>query len=81
MGTVWSLLKSMWEAWKQVARKIANFQARVLLLIFYGLILAPFALAVKWASDPLAIKPGGSRGWRERPDLPSSALERARRQF
>ena len=62
MGDARLLLKSVWGAWKRVARKIGNFQARVLLSVFYSLILAPFALAVRWGGDPLAIKPGSPRG-------------------
>jgi len=81
MSTVMSALKSLWEAWKRVARKIGNFQARVLLFVFYSLILAPFALAVRWGSDPLALKPGSPRGWRDRPETRVPALQQARSQF
>ena len=76
-----SFLKSLWEAWKRVARKIGNFQARVLLFVFYSLILAPFALAVRWGSDPLTLKPGSPRGWRARPEPQGPARQQARSQF
>jgi hypothetical protein len=75
-----STLKSLWEAWTRVARKIGSFQARVLLSVFYSLILAPFALAVRWGSDPLAIKPGSPRGWRGRPEPRVPPLQQARSQ-
>ena len=56
-------------------------QARVLLSVFYFVLVWPFALAVKWVSDPLAIKPGAQCGWRPKAGGAGEALERARRQF
>jgi hypothetical protein len=64
-----------------VGRRIGDFQARLLLTVFYFVIVAPFALAVRWASDPLALKPETPRGWHPRPAPAGPALERARRQF
>jgi len=50
------MLKRAWQAWKALAKKIGNFQARVLLTIFYGILVFPFGLAVRLFSDPLRIK-------------------------
>ena len=41
------LLKKIWEGWKKIAHKIGNFQARIILLVFYFIILAPFSLIIK----------------------------------
>ena len=60
-----STLRSAWAWWKRVARRIGDFQARVLLTVFYFVILGPFALVIR-RSDPLAIRPRAPRGWRER---------------
>jgi hypothetical protein len=49
------MLKRLWQAWKELAHKIGNFQARVLLTIFYG-ILFPFGVATRWFNDSLRIK-------------------------
>lgn len=49
------MLKRAWQAWKELAHKIGNFQARVLLTIFY-LILFPFGLATRLFKDSLRIK-------------------------
>jgi hypothetical protein len=72
------LLRRLWHAWKRVGRKIGDFQARVLLTLFYFVLLAPFAVAVRLKADPLGLRRGG--GW-----LPvvraGDPLERARRQF
>jgi hypothetical protein len=76
-----SALRSLWEAWKRVAKRIGDLQVRGLLILFYFSALAPFALAVRWWSDPLAIKAGTPRGWWLQGDEASTPMERARRQF
>jgi hypothetical protein len=76
-----SPIRLLWEAWKGIARKIGDFQARVLLSILYFIVVAPFALAVRWAADPLALKPGTRRGWRVRSSGAVDRLLWARRQF
>jgi hypothetical protein len=50
------MFKRIWEAWKRVAHKIGNFQSRVLLTIFYFIVVLPFGLAARLFSDPLRIK-------------------------
>lgn len=72
------LLRRLWEGWKRFGRKVGDFQARLLLTLFYFVMLAPFALVVRFKADPLGLTRGG--GW-----LPvtraGDPLERARRQF
>jgi hypothetical protein len=53
---MWNLLKRAWAAWKAFGHKVGNFQARVLLTIFYGVLMLPFGLAARLFSDPLRIK-------------------------
>jgi hypothetical protein len=75
-------IKELWAAWKRIARKIGDFQARVLLTIFYFVLLAPFALIMRRTSDPLAMKAGAQRGWHVRPNAaPDYSLEAVRKQF
>jgi hypothetical protein len=50
------MLKRAWQAWKEFGHKVGNFQARVLLTVFYGVLMLPFGLAARWWSDPLRIK-------------------------
>ena len=59
-------LKALWDAWKRVARRIANFQARVLLTLLYVIAILPFGLAVRLFSDPLRIKRRPTK-WMEHP--------------
>lgn len=49
-------IKNLWEAWKKLAHKIGTFQSKVLLTVFYCVILAPFGLFVKLFQDPLHLK-------------------------
>ncbi len=62
-----SRLRRMWNGWKRIAHRIGNFQARVLLTVVYFVVITPFALAVRWGADPLALKSGAPRGWLPRP--------------
>jgi hypothetical protein len=55
-GGAWGLYKRAWQWWKDFAHKIGNFQARVILSIFYGVLVLPFGLAARLFSDPLRIK-------------------------
>ncbi len=76
-----SKLRRAWVWWKRVARAIGDFQARIILVLFYFVALGPFALVVRWTSDPLAIKSATLKGWRVREAGKDSPLERAMRQF
>lgn len=76
------LPRRLWEGWKRIARKIGDFNARVILTIFYFILLMPFALLIKLLTDPLEIKKKAHKGWHvreEKGDIPP--LERAERQF
>jgi len=70
-----------WAGWKASAQRLAELQARLVLTLLYFLVIPPFAALVRWTADPLAIKPGTARGWRDRPDPAGASLERARRQY
>ena len=49
-------LKKLWAAWKRIAHRIGDFQARVLLTLIYAVLILPFGLAIRLFSDPLKIK-------------------------
>jgi len=69
-----------WRTWKGIARKIGDFQARALLTFLYFVPFAPFALTVKWGTDPMAMKPKTPKGWRA-VRATDPAAEAAARQF
>ena len=75
------ILFAVWDRWKAFGHMLATFQSRVMLFVFYFIILAPFALLMRAFSDPLRLRPGLSPTWLERaaPDQDMSRL--ARRQF
>ena len=72
------LFKRMWQGWKKIAHKIGNFQARVLLTIFYGVLVLPFGLAARLFADPLRIKKKPTE-WLQHPNE-AYDLEWARKQ-
>ena len=72
------MIKRLWLWWKPIARKIGNFQARLLLTIFYAVVMFPFGMAVRLLFDPLHIKRRPIR-WLNRP-LESEDLTWAKRQ-
>ncbi len=61
-------LRSAWAGWKIVAHRVGNFQARVVLSLFYFVVVPPFALGVKLLADPLRLRaPRGAGFWTAHP--------------
>ena len=75
-----TVLRRIWHGWKRFGRKVGDVQARVLLSIFYFVILAPFGLGMR-AADPLGLRHTAGPAWRTRDAAPAGdELSRARRQ-
>jgi hypothetical protein len=74
-------MRKLWEGWKGVAKKIGDFQARVILTLLYFIIIGPFALIVRWGADPLALKKGRPQGWRPKAEPNETVMKRATNQF
>jgi hypothetical protein len=70
--------KRLWQAFKAFSRKVGNFQARIILTVFYGILVLPFGLAARLFSDPLRIKRLPTN-WVDHPSE-STDLQWARRQ-
>lgn len=74
-------MRNLWESWKEISEYIGDFQARLLLTIFYFTVAVPFGMLVRLFGDPLKIRkqPEGS-AWLKRPtgDL---ELEETQRQY
>ena len=73
-------MKKLWENWKKLAKKIGDFQARLILTVLYFVIVAPFALVVRFAADPLSIK-RHQQGWHAKTEPNGSPMDRALNQF
>jgi hypothetical protein len=75
-----SVLKTAWERWKAIAHVIGDFQARVLLSLFYFVAVGPLGVGVRLFGDPLRIRAAAGTRWLERPQ-PTDVAAGARRQF
>lgn len=73
--------KRIWVSFSAFSQRMGNYQSRVLLALFYFLIVFPFGIGLRLVSNPLRVhrRPDGS-SWvaRERAD---TNLESARSQF
>lgn len=72
-------VRRLWEGWKRVARRIGDAQARIMLTVFYFVVLAPFALAVRALSD--AMRFGAPPAWLSRETVDTDPATYARRQY
>lgn len=75
--TIW---KKAWNKWLKIAHVIGNFQAQVILTLFYFIFVLPFGVILQIFSDPLRLKyPKRSnfQNWRHKKDT----IEIAGRQF
>lgn len=77
-----SIAARAWQAWKGFARRMGNYQSRVMMAGLYFTVVLPFGLAVSTLSDPLHIKRKGEpSNWRSKHMLARPSLEEAGRQF
>ncbi len=74
-------LRKIWSGWKAFAHVIGDFQARLLLSLFYFVVVGPFALGLKMFSDPLQLGRTTSAGWLVRNPPLHDGGAAARRQF
>lgn len=54
--SLFGIAKRLWAAWKILAHRIGNFQARILLTVIYAVAVLPFGVLVRLFSDPLRIR-------------------------
>ncbi len=50
------MLRKLWSHWLTLARKIGQFQSRIILTLFYFVFVTPFGLGVRLLADPLHIR-------------------------
>ena len=74
------MLSKFWHGWKAYGHFLGNVVARVVMMIFYFTVFIPFALGVRWFSDPLQIKTHPNPFWRRRATS-DQKLEDVMRQF
>ncbi|HKD62093.1 MAG TPA: hypothetical protein VKB47_16650 [Terracidiphilus sp.] len=61
-------LKSLWTAWKRIGKKIADFQARILLTIIFFVLVMPFGLVTRFFADRLYMKKRPVRWFERKPE-------------
>ncbi len=74
------LLKRFWAWWLRTAEVIGNFQSRVVLSLFYFVLVLPFGLAVRLFADPLRIRGRRQTAWTDFSDR-AGTVEEGRKQF
>jgi hypothetical protein len=73
-------VRAAWAHWKKIAHAVGVVQTRVLMVIFYFIVVLPVGLVVRLSGDPLHLKaPTGGNWTAHRHEEPS--LDSARRQF
>jgi hypothetical protein len=75
------MLSRLWARWKVIARKIGDVQSRLLLCVFYFVVLAPFGVAVRMLSDPLRLRRQDISHWLPIAHKAAAPQDHARRQF
>lgn len=78
---VTAFMRTLWDRWKAVGRRLGDLQARLLLFLFYFLVLAPFAILLRIFSDPLGLKRTTPLGWRLKVPSRGDLFVVSRRQF
>ena len=69
------MIGSLWQRWLSLAHRIAEFQVKLILTLFYIIILLPFAIWVRLIKDPLEIHKFGMPVWSTRRSKPSTLDE------
>ena len=74
-------LRAFWRGFSRVMERVGNFQARLLLTVFYLVIAAPFGLGIRILSDPLRLRHHQTASaWIPR-DPRDASLDSASRQY
>ena len=73
-------VRAAWAHWTKIAHAVGVVQTRVLMVIFYVIVVLPIGLIMRLSGDPLHLKhPAGGNWSPHRHEEPS--LDGARRQF
>ena len=72
-------LRSAWNAWKQLARRIGEFNSRVVLTLLYAVLVVPVGLILRLVADPLRRRRPQTSNWTQRVPAPAT-VDEARRQ-
>ena len=71
------ILQIAWDRWQIIGKINGDYIARGATTVFYFTILVPFALGVRWFSDPLDLR--GKAAWKTRKPV-GATIDDAREQ-
>ncbi len=73
---------NLWQAWKAFARRMGNYQGRILMAFLYFTVVLPFGAAATVLGDPLGIKrKKGISNWQPKHISTKPSVEEAGRQY
>ncbi|PWH18528.1 MAG: hypothetical protein DDG58_06405 [Ardenticatenia bacterium] len=73
---------NVWQAWKAFARRMGNYQGRVIMALLYFTVVLPFGAAATLLGDPLGIKrKRGASNWQPKQIPIKPSVEEAGRQY
>ena len=72
---------SLWIRWKVFALKVGTFQFKIVLSLFYFLVMPPFAVIVKLFTEPLELKKSSSAKWHPTEIRQEDSFRESKRQF
>ncbi len=73
------ILQIAWKRWNIIGQAFADFQGRLIAVLFYFTIFVPFAIIMRLASDPLHLRKPDTH-WQDRAPV-GTTIDDARRQF
>lgn len=73
------MMRKIWNWWKRIAKRIGDFNARLILTLFYFIFLTPISLPVK-LKDPLGIGKNKKEGWTPKQPGEGTPMDQALRQ-
>ena len=72
-----SFLKTLWNRWKTIAHHIGIFQSRLILTLFYFILLFPVGLVFSLIKDEMGLKHKKASNWRKK-EVQAETLEEIR---
>lgn len=76
-----NIFKRQWQSWNDFSKRMGAFQSRIILSLFFFVLVSPFAIAVRMFSDPLRLKYRRLASWWIPKKETKNELEPFRRQF
>ena len=73
-------LKWLWEKWLPIAQAVGNFQAQLIMTLFYFVIILPLGVSYRFFADPFRLRKkikSNFESW----EHPKQSLEESKKQY